>query len=390
MTTIDPALFKFCTPRQREVLDAVVNCGSLRAAARSMNVNLNSVQSAIANVKVKAARSGHSPEHDMTKTVPDGYLVRGVSTYYDKAGKPAGQWVKSSIDEDRQRELMQAATEALAGTVKGLAPLVPKPKATQADLLAVYPMGDPHFGLLAWAKECGDNFDLKEARRLTLGAVDRLVQSSPAAHKALLLPLGDVFHANDQSNATPTSKHQLDVDGRFVHVLQVGIETFRHAILRLLEKHREVVVRFVAGNHDPQAVWALAFTVAAYFDKNPRVRVDLSPSAHWYMRHGKVLIGATHGDKSKAEQLPGVMACDRAEDWGQARHRYWFCGHVHHASVKEFPGVTVETFRTLAAADAYAAGYGYRAGRDMRCIVLHSEHGEVERHRCDVGMLKAA
>ena len=43
---------------------------------------------------------------------------------------------------------------------------------------------------------------------------------------------------------------------------------------------------------------------------------------------------------------------------------------------------------TLAAADAYAAGAGYRAGRDMRLIVHDSEHGEVERHRCDIGMIE--
>jgi len=31
---------------------------------------------------------------------------------------------------------------------------------------------------------------------------------------------------------------------------------------------------------------------------------------------------------------------------------------------------------------------GYRAGRDMRLIVLHKEYGEVERHRCDISMLQ--
>jgi len=319
--------------------------------------------------------------------VPDGYMVKGISTYYGEDGKPRGQWVKSSVDKDRAQEVMREAVAVLAEEVRGLAPLsTAKPKVSR-DLLAVYPMGDPHFGMYAWAKECGDDFDLKEARRLTLGAVDRLVEASPAADTALLLPLGDIFHANDQTNQTPAHKHQLDVDSRFVHVLQVGIETFRHAILRLLEKHSRVVVRFVSGNHDPQAVWALAFTIAAYFDNEPRVEVDLSPARHWFYRFGKVLIGATHGDQSKAEHLLGVMACDRAEDWGQTKHRHWYCGHVHHSSVKEFPGVTVETFRTLAAQDAYAAGHGYRAGRDMRCIVLHAEHGEVERHRCDVGMV---
>jgi hypothetical protein len=92
----------------------------------------------------------------------------------------------------------------------------------------------------------------------------------------------------------------------------------------------------------------------------------------------------------KHEGLPGVMAADRAEEWGQTKHRYWYTGHVHHTAVKEFPGVVCESFRTLAAKDAYAAGHGYRAGRDMRCIVLHKDHGEVARYRCDISMLEAA
>lgn len=382
-------LAQWATARELVYVEAVEKHGSCRAAAKVLGCNKASIVEAISRLRLRAAKHGHSPAHDMTKTVPPGYVVKGVSTYYGEDGKPRGQWVKSAMDKAQQEEFLRAAAEALASEVQSLAPLTMPPAKCNDDLLAVYPMGDPHFGMYAWAKETGDDFDLKEARRLTLGAVDRLVESSPPADTALLLPLGDVFHANDQTNQTPAHKHQLDVDSRFVHVLQVGIETYRHAVLRMLEKHQNVVVRFVSGNHDPQAVWALAFTVAAYFDLEPRVTVELTPARHWFYRFGKVLIGATHGDQSKAEKLLGVMACDRAEDWGQTKHRYWYCGHVHHSSVKEFPGVTVETFRTLAAADAYAAGHGYRAGRDMRCIVLHREHGEIERHRCDVGMIAA-
>jgi hypothetical protein len=321
--------------------------------------------------------------------VPEGFKVKGVSTYYNDEGKPVGQWVKSEADKQAQEALVREAIAALSEEVKGLAPLIDRPQKANSELLAVYPLGDPHIGLYAWAKECGADFDLPEAERVTLAAVDRLVETAPAAETAIVLPLGDTFHANDQTNQTPAHKHQLDVDSRFVKVLAVGIKIFRHAILRALQKHSKVVVRFVAGNHDPQAVWALAFTIAAYFDNEPRVEVDLSPAAHWFYRFGKVLIGATHGDKSKAKDLPGVMACDRARDWGETLYRYWYCGHVHHSSVQEFPGVSVETFRTLAAADSYAAGYGYRAGRDIRLIVHHQEFGEIERHRCDVAMIGA-
>lgn len=382
----DP-LIEFATVRQIEFLDAVRLHGSARAAALAMGLHHAVISRSLQALKLKAASKGHSPQHDMTHTVPDGFMVKGVSTYYDKTGKPSGQWVKSAADQERQAEMVREMMAALVEGVRGLAPLTPAPAHVLDRLLAVYPVGDPHFGLLAQAEESGDTFDLAVARRLTLAAVDRLVQVSPAAKTALFIPLGDVLHANDQTNATPAHKHQLDTSARFIETLKVAMATFRHAVQRLLEKHQNVVVRFVRGNHDPEAVWALALGIANYFEDEPRVKVDLSPADHWFYRHDRVLIGACHGDRTKAEQLPGVMACDRPREWGETTHRHWLCGHVHHSSVKEFPGVTVETFRTLAAKDAYAAGHGYRAGRDMRCIVYDIEHGEIERYRCDVGAL---
>jgi len=126
----------------------------------------------------------------------------------------------------------------------------------------------------------------------------------------------------------------------------------------------------------------------AYFNNNPRVKVDLSPAEHWYFKFGKVLIGATHGDKSKFSAMPGIMACDRPQDWGQTTYRYWYQGHIHHKHVEEFPGCVVEAFRTLAARDAWHSGQGYRAGRDMCAIVHHKNRGEIERHTCDIGALE--
>lgn len=387
---IDPRLLEWATDREREYFEAVKEHGSGRKAAKALGVDESTVRRSLRALVQRAALAGYSPDHSMIHAVPDGYVVKGVSTLYKPDGQVAAQWVKSAADHSRAEELAREAIAVLSEQVRGMAPLTAAPKKVHSDLLAVYPFGDPHVGLYTWARECGADFDLEIGRKLTLGAVDQLVTSAPAAETAILLLLGDVFHANDQTNQTPGHKHQLDVDSRHVKVLGIGIETYRHAVLRALEKHKRVVVKCIAGNHDPQSVWSLAFTLAAYFDKEPRVTVDLEPSKFWFYRFGKVLIGSTHGDTVKHEQLGPIMACDRAEDWGVTTYRYWYTGHVHHSAVKEFPGVTCESFRTLAAQDAYAAGHGYRAGRDMRCIVHHREYGEVERHRCDVAMLEAA
>ena len=81
------------------------------------------------------------------------------------------------------------------------------------------------------------------------------------------------------------------------------------------------------------------------------------------------------------------MACDRAKDWGETEHRFIYHGHIHHSSISEHPGVLVESFRTLAAKDAWHSSSGYRSGRDMKCIIHHKEYGEISRHTCNVAMI---
>ncbi|MGL5566012.1 MAG: winged helix-turn-helix domain-containing protein, partial [Plesiomonas sp.] len=127
--------------------------------------------------------------------------------------------------------------------------------------------------------------------------------------------------------------------------------------------------------------------LANAYENEPRVTIDDSPSVFNYVEFGKVLIGAHHGHTAKAEKLAGVMAADMPEAWGRTKHRTWMTGHIHHASTKEYPGVYVESFATLAAKDAYAASGGWRSRRNTQCIVFHREFGEVERHTIDISMV---
>lgn len=380
-------LFEYCnTVRQTEVLKAVISEGSNRKAAKKLDCTPQSIDQIILSLKHKASVQGVSPQHDMTHAVPDAFKVKGVSTYYNKEGKPSGQWVKSTLDDKARENLMRDFALLLANDVKGLSPFIPSPSHCTDDLLCVYPMGDPHFGLHAWSQDAGDDFDLKLAESLTCSAIDRLVESAPASNTGLLLNLGDMFHADNQKNTT-NSGHQLDVDGRWAKVQQIGLKAMLHCIKRMLEKHQKVIFRINKGNHDGHSSYALALMVSCYFDNEPRVQVDLSPAVTWYYQFGEVLIGSTHGDTIKGVDMLGVMAADQPKQWGESNHRYWYVGHVHHQDTKEYRGGIVEYFRTLAARDAWHQGQGYRAGRDMCLIVHHKKHGEIERHRVDIGML---
>lgn len=384
---IDDKLKEYATEKQAKYLDAINKHRSKREAARQCGVSFSTLNSSILCLLKKASIMGYSPEHMNTHPAAPGFKVKGHSTLIDKrTGDAVLQWVKTTADADAQEAAIREFIGYLTEDVKGLAPLTAPPEHTTDDLLCVYPMGDPHFGMYAWWQEAGDDFDLEIAERLTCGAIDRLVASAPPAKTAVLLNLGDMFHADNQQN-TSKSGHQLDVDGRWAKVQQIGLRSMIHCIRRLLEKHESVVVRINKGNHDGHSSYALALMVDAYFNQEPRVSVDLSPAEMWYYHFGNVLIGSTHGDRAKGPDMMSVMAADRHESWGLSRHRYIYVGHVHHQDVKEYRGGVVEYFRTLAARDAWHSGQGYRAGRDMRLIVHHREFGEIERHRCDVAMI---
>ena len=383
---IDDNLQQFATIRQWEYYTKSIELGSNRQAAKFFDVSSAVVDSSISALKRKAASRGHSPDHDMTKIAPDPFIVRGASTYYNSEGKVSGQWIKTKIDDSKLEEIIRTFVIDLAEDIKGLAPITPPPPQTSENILTVIPMGDPHFGLYAWAKDAGDDFDLGLAEQLTCSAIDRLIASAPNSDEVILLNLGDMFHADNQMNVSK-SGHQLDVDGRWPKVQQVGLRATIYCLKRLLEKHKKVLFRINKGNHDGHSSYALALMISCYFHNEPRMEVDLSPAVCWYYQFGKVLIGTTHGDTIKGKDMLSIMAADKAEEWGKSKFRYWYVGHVHHKDVKEYHGGVVEYFRTLAARDAWHQGQGYRAGRDMCAIILHKEHGEIERHTCDIGRL---
>lgn len=382
---MDAQLVSFATARELDYLEAIEKHGSHNKAAKALGVGRRTVDKAIQNLKFKAARQGYSPEHNMTKPVPNGFALRRHSAHYTK-GQLDQEWVIAEPDAAAREQALQLFAETLADSVKGIAKPTPAPKLVSDDLMCVIPIGDPHFGLKVWAQEGGGNFDLDIAERLTCSAVDRLTASAPPAKTAVLLNLGDHFHADSQSNTT-TAGTTVDVDGRWAKIQQIGLRAMLYCVKRLLERHERVIVRINRGNHDKHASYALSLMISCYFHNEPRVEVDLSPAAVWYLEFGDNLIGSTHGDTIKGDKLVAVMAADRPQEWGRTKYRYWFVGHVHHSDIKEYPGGTVEYMRTLAPGDAWHHGQGYRSGRDMRLVVLHREYGEVERHRVDIGML---
>ena len=388
MNAPDENLREYATDLQWKYICGISEHGSGRKAAEAFGVDRSVVSRAYLAVKKKAAMHGYAPEADMLHPTAPGFSVKRVSTLRDlQTGEAKIQWQIAERDKEHDEEAIRAMAEGLAEDLPVLPPRPVPDQDYNSDLMSVIPWGDPHFGLYTWKDEVGDDYDLTIAKRDLCGAVDYLVSQSPTSERCVVISLGDFFHA-DNAQGTTTKGTHLDVDSRITKVIRVGVSGFRQCIETALTRHQIVEVICSLGNHDEVLSGALAIMLAHIYENEPRVIVHDQPTWRHYFTHGKVLIGVVHGDKTKDRDLPGIMATERPEEWGQSKFRYWYRGHQHHDSREEYTGCMVEQFRTMAPNDAYSTSHGWLSGQDMKLIVHHKEYGEVARSTCSVQMLR--
>lgn len=372
-------LTQFATVRQLDYLKAIEKHGSVRAACKAEKWNRSGVQESLNRLKLRAAQQLPAL-HDYTKSVPDGYQIKGVSQYIDKDGKVAGQWVKTSADAEKQAELMKAAVAAMCEDIKPIKTIHINGDVYK-NLCNVYTLTDSHVGMLAWHKEGGQDWDLTIAETILVGCFRQMVASSPQAETCVIAQLGDFLHYDSAVSAvTPQHGHILDADGRMPKMVKIAIRILRTVIDLALEKHKNVVLLLAEGNHDiSSSVWLRAMFQALY-EANPRLKVIDSELPYYTYQHGETMLCWHHGHLSKNEALPLLFASQFPKMWGNTEKRYIHTGHRHHTHIKEYAGATVEQHPTLAARDAYAARGGWISERQVSSITYSDKYGQVAKN----------
>ena len=367
-----------------EQLQAVVREGlAPAAAAEALGLSVSEFQ----RRKAELVKKGFSPAHDFTHVVPDGFKASGVSTYYNAEGKPTGQWVKASLDRERQFEIMRAAMEGLKSEIPRMAP-VPGPAHGNDKLLNCFILTDFHLGMLSLREETGADYDLGIAEQLLVKWFEQAIALSPDAETAVFAQLSDFLHSDGIEPLTPASKHVLDVDTRFAKIVRSAIRVLRQVIDMLLAKHKRLHLIMADANHDPVSQIWLREWFAVLYENDPRVTVDRSPSPYNAFEFGDVALFVHHGHKRKVTNVAEVFAAQFREMFGRTKYAYAHTGHLHSIDVKENNLMVVEQHRTLAAPDAYSARGGWLSGRDAQVITYHKSFGEVSRLRISSDMLK--
>lgn len=162
------ALLPYANPAQAKNLRALLEHGSQHAAAAALGRNQSTFSQTLARVRANAALRGYAPAHDMTRTVPEGFHVKGVSSYYPATEDTPAQWVRSQIDHDSLQATISEAIAALKETVPK-AKLQPIAKAVRSsDLLNLHVITDFHLGMKSWNEETGEDWDLAIAEDLLI------------------------------------------------------------------------------------------------------------------------------------------------------------------------------------------------------------------------------
>ncbi|QYC53029.1 hypothetical protein [Salmonella phage vB_SalS_TU03] len=334
------------------------------------------------NVQLRSARlakKGVGHGRDVSHLVPDGYKIKGTSSLVDEFGNTKLQWVKTDTDAERQVELMHAVIDGMKSGITPVSEVPPPKKRLNEKLLNLYTVSDFHLGMLAWADESGDDWDMKIAEDLFSKWFDAAFQKAPDAGVGVINLLGDFAHFDSLDAVTPASGHVLDADTRYQKLVRYMIRMVRRVVNMALIKHKSVRLLIVQGNHDESGMIWLAEMFSTLYDNEPRVFVDTSADVYKMVQHGKTTLFFHHGHKARFDAIEPVMIAKFRKAFGESVYSYAHVGHLHHQKIVESRNMVVEQHRTLAAKDAYASRGGWMSGRSANVITYSAEYGEVAR-----------
>lgn len=348
-----------------------------RQIAEEYGMNIRTVEARGARLAKKGFGHGNG---DASRFVPEGFMVKGTSTMHRANGEVIVSWTKTNQDHEKLAAMLEHAIEAFCVELPRAAATPSNVGEVMENQLALYPVFDLHIGAMAHKHECGENYSTDIAEKVLGDFFKYAVNVAPKAKKAVVLVGGDYLHSDGLDAVTPASGHVLDQDSRYAKLVHVAIRSLRRGVALLLDKHEEIEIQIIEGNHDQAGMIWLRAAMAAYFEDEPRVTVDTSPMILHRTKWGKTLLGYTHGHTmKKAETRLQALATDFRSEFGTSEFVYTHSGHWHHQTLTEHTLGIDEVHGQLGAKDAYSARGGWRSYRQAAVIVYDKEFGEVGR-----------
>lgn len=248
------------------------------------------------------------------------------------------------------------------------------------DYLLVIDPADVHIGKLASSFETGEDYNTQIAvNRVKQGVQGILDKSSGFGIDQILFVAGnDILHIDTPKRVT-TSGTPQDTDGMWYENFLVAKKLYID-VLDSLIRVADVHFVFNPSNHDYQSGFFLADSIKSWYNECKNITFDTSIAHRKYYRYHNNLIGTTHGDGAKPQDLPLLMAQESKDDWSVAKHRYVYIHHIHHKMSKDFVGVTVEALRSPSGTDSWHHRNGFQhAPKAVEGFIHSKDFGQIAR-----------
>ena len=245
-------------------------------------------------------------------------------------------------------------------------------------LLVIDP-ADVHIGKLCSAFEAGESYNNQIAVQRVLSGVDGILNKTSSFNidKILFVIGNDILHI-DNPKRTTTSGTPQDTDGMWHSNFLIAKQLYVDIIEKLMCV-ADVQVVFNPSNHDYTNGFFLAQLIETHFRNCENVKFDCSISHRKYFKYHNNLIGTTHGDGAKQQDLPLLMA-NESKDWVNCKHKYFYVHHFHHKISKDYMSVCVESLRTPSGTDSWHHRNGYQhAPKAVEGFIHDKNNGQVAR-----------
>jgi hypothetical protein len=246
-------------------------------------------------------------------------------------------------------------------------------------LLVVDP-ADIHIGKLATSFETGEDYNSQIAVKRVIEGVKGIIQKASGFNidKILFIGGNDILHVDTPKRQT-TSGTPQDTDGMWYESFLTAKQLYID-VLELLMQVADVHFVFNPSNHDYTNGFFLADVIQSWFRNSKNITFDCSIAHRKYFIYGQNLIGTTHGDGAKPQDLPLLMAQESPKNWADTKHRYVYSHHLHHKISKDYIGVTVESLRSPSGTDSWHHRNAYQhATKAVEGFIHHKDFGQVAR-----------
>jgi len=292
----------------------------------------------ISELMMKYSSNEHFTQEDLLKLhnlkLGDFKIKSAKSTVW---GSEGNENIYSSITYEPENGV---SFEQIANMYTDLCPKKLKPynpKKRDGKVVEMIP-ADLHFNKIAYDRDGEVIWDTDIAAKVMMGYVEHMSAKAidNGADKCIFVWSNDFFNSESTGSTTHGTPQRNDKPPE--KAFELGAELLISAIEYLRQYFSEVDVIYVPSNHDKSQSFNLACLLSRYFEKDPNVTFDNSPTAYRkYRKFGINTNGYTH-DIVNSDRIRGAMQEEAMSLMAGSKERIFHGGHKHTLELKEHNG----------------------------------------------------